>query len=229
MPYDGAGFSPSMGYQSDPAGLAALLRDCLGAATTAAEWEAFAAGAHGPIAMAVVRGLRQFGATPTRELVDDLVQDTFVKLCTDNLAVLRRFRGGRPEALVAYLKIVACNVARDHARAAVAEKRGSGRVDAPGDDVLAHAPDPATERNAADLAILLEQIDRRLASGTEVAARGRDRSIFWLYYRQGLTARAIAELPSIGLSQKGVESTIYRLTRMVRDMVEGDRVEKASS
>lgn len=218
-----------MGYESDPAGLAALLRNCLGAGTTAAEWEAFAERAQGPIAMAVVRGLRQFGATPTRELVDDLVQDTFVKLCTDNLAVLRRFRGERPEALVAYLKIVACNVARDHARAAVAEKRGSGRVDAPGDDVLAHAPDPASERNAADLKILLEQIDRRLASGTEVAARGRDRSIFWLYYRQGLTARAIAELPSIGLSQKGVESTIYRLTRMVRDMVEGDRVEKASS
>jgi RNA polymerase sigma-70 factor, ECF subfamily len=218
-----------MPYDPDPAGLAALLRDCLGAGTTAAKWEAFAERAQSLIAVAVVRGLRQCGATPTRELVDDLVQDTFVKLCTDNLAALRRFRGERPEALIAYLKIVACNVARDHARAAIAEKRGSGRVDAPGDEALAHAPDPATERNAADLRILLEQIDRRLASGPEGAARGRDRSIFWLYYRQGLTARAIAELPAIGLSQKGVESTIHRLRQMVREMVEGDRVEKASS
>ena len=218
-----------MSYESDPAGLAALLRDCLGAGTTAAKWEAFAERAQGPIAMAVIRGLRQCGATPTRELVDDLVQDTFVKLCMDNLAALRRFRGERPEALIAYLKIVACNVARDHARAAIADKRGSGRVDAPGDDVLAHAPDPATERNAADLRVLLEEIDRRLARAPDAAARGRDRSIFWLYYRQGLTARAIAELPSIGLSQKGVERTIYRLPRLVRELVEGDRVEKASS
>jgi RNA polymerase sigma-70 factor (ECF subfamily) len=218
-----------MGYESDPAGLAALLRDCLGPASTAATWEAFAERAQGPIALAVMRALRQCGATPTRELVDDLVQDTFVKLCTDNLAALRRFRGERPEALVAYLKIVACNIARDHARAAVADKRGSGRVDAPGDDVIAHVADPATERGAADLRILLAQIDRCLAGGADAAVRRRDRSIFWLYYRQGLTARAIAELPSIGLSQKGVESTIYRLTRMVREMVEGERVEKASS
>jgi RNA polymerase sigma-70 factor, ECF subfamily len=40
--------------------------------------------------------------------------------------------------------------------------------------------------------------------------------IFWLYYRDGLTARAIAQLPGIRLSVKGVESTIHRLTRRVR-------------
>lgn len=45
--------------------------------------------------------------------------------------------------------------------------------------------------------------------------------IFWLYYRDGLTTRAISSLPFVGLSTKGVESTIHRLTRMVRnEMVE---------
>ena len=122
-------------YESDPRGLADLLRGGMADGATAVDWEDFAERVHGPIAAAVVRGLRQFGAIPTRELVDDLVQDTYVKLCADDLAALRRFRGERPEALVAYLRIVACNVARDHVRAQVAEKRGSGRVDAPGDDV----------------------------------------------------------------------------------------------
>jgi len=45
----------------------------------------------------------------------------------------------------------------------------------------------------------------------------RDRTIFWLYYRQGLTAKEIGALPSIGLSLKGVESTLHRLTQLVRE------------
>ena len=222
-----------MTYESDPRGLADLLRGCMADEATAVNWEDFAERVHGPIAAAVVRGLRQFGAIPTRELVDDLVQDTYVKLCADDLAALRRFRGERPEALVAYLRIVACNVARDHVRAQIAEKRGSGRVEAPGDDVLAQAPAPTTAREAADLTVLLGQIDRCLATGDGIARR-RDRSIFWLYYRQGLTTKAISEIPAIGLSQKGVESLLHRLTRTVREIFdaptpEGNRVEKAST
>jgi RNA polymerase sigma-70 factor (ECF subfamily) len=59
---------------------------------------------------------------------------------------------------------------------------------------------------------MLEQIDCRL-SATESK---RDRTIFWLYYRQGFSAREIAELPGLGLTQKGVESCIHRLTNMLR-------------
>ena len=44
----------------------------------------------------------------------------------------------------------------------------------------------------------------------------RDFAIFWLYYRQGLTSKAISELAAIGLGVKGVESTLLRLTRLVR-------------
>jgi hypothetical protein len=51
----------------------------------------------------------------------------------------------------------------------------------------------------------------------------RDRKLFWLYYRVGLTADAIAGLPSIGLSTKGVESSLLRLTRLLRDEIGRDR------
>jgi hypothetical protein len=44
----------------------------------------------------------------------------------------------------------------------------------------------------------------------------RDYTIFWLYYREGMTAKAIAGVSSIGLTVKGVESTLLRLTRLVR-------------
>jgi RNA polymerase sigma-70 factor (ECF subfamily) len=51
----------------------------------------------------------------------------------------------------------------------------------------------------------------------------RDRRIFWLYFRSGLTASAIASLPTIGLSTKGVESTLLRLTKQVRERLTGAR------
>jgi RNA polymerase sigma-70 factor (ECF subfamily) len=50
--------------------------------------------------------------------------------------------------------------------------------------------------------------------------------IFWLYYEQGMTAKAIAALPSINLTSKGVESAISRLTRLVREQVVQLRTEK---
>src|ERR1022692_1194110 len=66
------------------------LRDCLsnGASLT---WEAFIALAQPVIAAAVFRAIRRWGGN--RSAVDDLIQDTFAKLCAANCRVLRNFRG----------------------------------------------------------------------------------------------------------------------------------------
>src|SRR5436853_7854821 len=130
-----------MSTDSGIAGLQRLLDECLSTESAVEAWEQFAERIHGLIAAAVVRTVRQVGSVPTRELVDDLVQDTYVRLCADNLAALRRLRSARPEGLVAYLRAVAVNITRDHLRAVGAGKRGSGRVDAPGDEALAAMPD----------------------------------------------------------------------------------------
>lgn len=226
-----------MADNSWPGELLQLLGDCLTASSDSPRrWESFVEQIHGLLAGMVVRTLRQFSAVPTPELIDDLVQDTYLKLCADDFAVLRRFRGGRPEALVAYLRAVAFSVTRDHLRITITKKRGSGRVDAPGDEAMARAADPHTEGDPAERHVLLTQIDRWLLSSTGAAAGDRDRWIFWLYYRYGLTARAISDIPALGLSQKGVESIIYRLTHLVRGAFgepdvavnEGFVVEKAS-
>lgn len=194
-----------------------LLDECLSASSASpARWEAFVARIHGLIAGMVVRTLRQFGVPPTPELVDDLVQDTYVKLCADNLAALRRFHGGA-EALVAYLRAVAFSVTRDHLRATSAAKRGFERVQAIGDEAIAQIGNREPDREALDRRVLIDEIDRWLTSSAENTT-SRDRWIFWLYYRYGLTARAIADIPAIGLTQKGVESTIFRLTRAVREI-----------
>jgi hypothetical protein len=65
--------------------------------------------------------------------------------------------------------------------------------------------------------ILLKEIDDCLKACSEGPDQERDCLIFWLYYRQGLSAKGIASLPTVGLTAKGVESAIFRLTRLVRE------------
>ncbi len=49
----------------------------------------------------------------------------------------------------------------------------------------------------------------------------RDYKIFWLYYRDGLTALEISQLPDIGLKNvKGVESALLRLIKWIVDCLD---------
>ena len=47
--------------------------------------------------------------------------------------------------------------------------------------------------------------------------------IFWLYFRQGMSTKEIALLPTIRLSAKGVGSVIERLKHGVRQQIVGLR------
>ena len=47
--------------------------------------------------------------------------------------------------------------------------------------------------------------------------------IFWLYFRQGMSTKEIASLPTIGLGAKGVGSVIERLKQAIREQIVGIR------
>ncbi len=198
-----------------------LVRQCARSADKAA-WEEFVRRFHRLIAGVVLRTAQRWGET-SRQTLDDLVQETYLKLCADQCRLLREFEPHSPEAVLSYLKVVTANVVHDHFKALHADKRGAGLM----------AEDPATIEASADAhsagspvsmerEVLLREIDaclRRHETGPDLQ---RNRLIFWLYYRAGASARAIASLPSIGLSTKGVESTLLRLTRLVRmELAEG--------
>src|SRR3954454_5988569 len=72
-------------------------------------------------------------------------------------------------------------------------------------------------------ALLVDRVDTCLRDMAPAETRDRDRKIFWLYYREGLTAKEIAGLPQISLTLKGVESTLYRLIQLVRTHLTGAR------
>jgi RNA polymerase sigma-70 factor (ECF subfamily) len=148
--------------------------------------------------------------------IDDLVQDTFVKLCDNNYKALRNFSFKDDHGFFGFLKVVASHVVEDYFRAQNSQKHGSGQEEEDIDDSRMPPPSSPHATQLAENAILMGQIERCLANLASQPNFARDRAIFWLYYRQGLTAKAISELPDIRLGTKGVESTLLRLTHYVK-------------
>ena len=181
-------------------------------------WEEFIRQFHPVIAGTVMRCARRFRET-TPELIDDLVQETLFKIFANQCRTLREFEPRSPDAIFGFLKTVAFTVTLDHFRTGLAEKRGSGRSDAALDAYGASAVAGSKGLPEIEREVLLREIDEHLAVGLDSVTGARDRRIFWLYYRHGMTSRAIAAISGLQLSQKGVESVIQRLTSQVRDQL----------
>ena len=192
----------------------ALIRACVDG--DAAAWQEFIRRFNRIIAITSYRAARRWGED-SPEVVDDLTQETYLKLCADGARVLREFDSPHPDAIFAFLKVVTANVATDYFKRLHAGKRGGNRANEPLDDAerTGSAVGPSSLASM-ERAVLLNEVDACLCALAPAETQERDRTIFWLYYRQGLTAKEIAELPSIDLSLKGVESTLHRLTQLVR-------------
>ena len=67
----------------------------------------------------------------------------------------------------------------------------------------------------------MKEIDDHLKRTLTGPDQERDRMIFWLYFRQGMSTKEIASLPAIGLSTKGVGSVIERLKHCIREQIIG--------
>lgn len=185
-------------------------------------WEEFVRRFRPVIAGTVVRTARRLGGT-SPDTIDDLIQDTYLKVCANGCRVLRDFEPRGPDAFFGLLKTVAFSVTHDYFKGKRTSVRGGGKAECPFDKDVESTVGDRQGLIEAEREILLNQIDEylRLTAGTV----DRDRWIFWLYYRHGMTGREIAAIPEIGLSQKGVESVIQRLTTLVRAWL----VEHASS
>jgi RNA polymerase sigma-70 factor, ECF subfamily len=189
-----------------------LLQLCLESEQEAL-WTEFVSRSHPTIAGVIVKTIRRWGR-PDPSLVDDMVQETYLRLCLNDFKALRHFSSRYENSVFGFLKVVASNTVKDHFRAAHSRKRGSGMANVPLDCVSLpefNTPSPVAERR-----ILLQAVDDCLETYVGGSNSARDRMIFWLYYREGFTARAISGFPSIRLSVKGVENTILRLTHLVR-------------
>ena len=182
-------------------------------------WEEFVSRFHRAITLSVIRTAHIWGDVATH-VIDDLVQETYLKLCSDKCRQLRAFAVQHPEAILGYVKTMAVNVVHDHFKSLRSQKRGAGKVEG----LLEHFDPTAVSGSigspeAIERNILLREISKCVDICSVGPEQKRDRLVFWLYYRQGMSARAIADLPTVELTAKGVESTILRLTRLIREQM----------
>lgn len=177
-------------------------------------WKEFVRRFEPLISGVVARTARQWTKT-SASLVDDLVQETYLKLCTEEFRRLREFQTLYEDGVYGYLKTIAYRVTVDYFKAQKAMKRGGQALsDADFETVIRTT---ASETDIEDTILLREMEDLV----NTVAVSDRDRLIFQYYYRQGFTAKAIAQLPGINLTEKGVESSLHRMTEQLRQYVAG--------
>ncbi|MGB6690326.1 MAG: sigma-70 family RNA polymerase sigma factor [Terracidiphilus sp.] len=196
-----------------------LARVCAHSAD-AAEWEEFLRCTTPLASLAVTRVARLWVNRSSPALVDDIVQEVYLKLCEQERRILRQFEPRGEDSFLGLLRIVSTSVANDYFRRLYSIKRGGkvGISQTSGDS----APNPPSgqgDSTAIQRSVLFGQLDSLLRSAPQ-AVNDRDRHLFWLYYLQGFTAGEIASLPGVGLSPKGVESALRRICAWLRRQIE---------
>lgn len=184
-------------------------------------WREFLVRFHKPISQSIVRAALKWGAIP-REVIDDLIQDTYLKLCTDRCKSLLEFARRCPEGVVGYIRVAAKNVAQDHFKSLNSQKRGAAVTAQPTEDFEAKAfPGTFGEEEAMVFKVQLHEIQACLERCTRGPHQERDYNIFWLRHRQGMTTKEISSLPTIDLTAKGVESAIARIFHLLCQCLKG--------
>ena len=192
-----------------------LVRECAGSKDENA-WAEFIRRFQVVIAATVLRTARHWGE-PSRAQLDDLIQDTYLKLCENDSRLLRSFQPRHQNSIYGFLRVVAANVVHDHFKSALAAKRGAGQTEAITDPVQIDPKMADTDGfEMVSQRIQLDQVDKVLRQVTAGKDQDRKRIIFWLRHQQGLTASEIASIPSLGLTTEGVESILLRLAVMIR-------------
>ena len=185
-----------------------LLHVCLGSQEQE-QWREFVRRTQPLIASVILNTIRRW-KEPAPSLVDDLIQDTYVKLFANDGKALRSIKNEYENTIFGYLKVVASNVVRDHFRQ---PENKADEVEL-SDPVLPVLPDG---HDRLEFAHLKDKVEALLAYFSSSATYERDVSIFWFFYEQGYTAKEISLLPNIGLTVKGVEAVLLRLTRYLRE------------
>lgn len=182
--------------------------------TEAEAWLEFRGRFHRLIACTVIKACLEWSQR-SPEVIDDLIQETYLKLCDDNCALLAEFVPHHLKAFRGYLKKITANVVYDHFRAEHAIKRNVDNTVELNEAIDQLRPGSG-DLEPMELAVLVKEIDDVLRSRGTGPDEEKERTIFWLYYRHGFTAKAISEIPAMELSVEGVESVIHRLKTFVR-------------
>jgi RNA polymerase sigma-70 factor (ECF subfamily) len=188
----------------------------------AVEWEELLRRCTPLVSLVAIRVSRMWLTAATPALVDDIVQEVLVKLCEQERRILREFQPRGQDSFLGLVRTVAASVANDHFRRLYSVKRGGKAVTGSLTEQAQAAAENYSEPRQMQRTVFLGQLDAMMRQAPETVSE-RDRTIFWLYYRQGFTAEEIARVTKTGLTAKGVESALRRVTQWVRAEMERRR------
>lgn len=191
-----------------------LLKHCL-RTNNETGWNEFVKRIEPTIAGVVYRQLSR-RSRPDPGLVQDLVQETFLKLFDKDKAALKKFKWQHEKAIYGYVKVIARHVVDDYKL--IAEDDGD-------EFEKAMEVTPSSEADLSDK-VQCAEFER---SVEKLAADPMEKDIFRFRYRYGYSAREIGEMPSINIPVKRVETIIARLLRQVRAEIKRGRGNSASS
>lgn len=178
-------------------------------------WEEFVKRFQPVIAGTVWRTLSKFG-TVDSGVAEDLVQETFLRLCNRERRALREFVSEGENGFYGFVKSVAVTSALDWVKRAHAKKRRNDTQTVPLEEIT-----PPVREDDPLPKLELRAVDDELKKGGGRNAE-RDRKIFWLHHEQGFTPAEIAADQTLELKEKGIETLLLRLTRRIRTRLAGD-------
>lgn len=206
-------------------------------------WDEFVARYNRFICLAVLRaycqrGGRRYGSVDV-DVVNDLVQDVYLKLFGNSRGALRGFRGENDAAVFVYVGRVAISVVIDHLRRNGARKRGSevisldmsfededGREIALSDRLVAPGPSPEQEATAS---LLREQASEILGRSLRGRNAERDMRIAEAFIFDGCSLAEITDRFEGRIRESGIKSSIRRTSLRLRgEMARLERVADAS-
>jgi len=168
------------------------------------------------IARTIRRRIARYTRWVDPDRVDNLVQETFLKILKDDYKALRRFEFCHENALPCFLKVMAAHVVEDDIRKRNSEKEGGGQTPEDIDNLLQPPSDRSRSVESIFNNLRMNEIENCLQRRKGQPNFERDCKMFRLYYRNGFTALEISQLPDIGLDNvKGVESALLRMIKWV--------------
>jgi len=169
---------------------------------------------------------KQVAAKPQQfdQIVQDLVQDVYLRLVEKKCQALRDFQGASENSIYTYLGIIARNIVRNYLVKMKAQKRPL--INKSIDDILSTSRDQIQKDESKlvyvngeegfSVEILKEEIDEILERCLAGQDKERNKIIFKLYLYEDFSPEEIASQLESSLSEKRIRNIIGQIKRVLR-------------
>lgn len=210
-----------------------LVRRCAHDPHNETLWHEFKRRYEGAIRHSVVRTLQrhnQYRAGESSTVVDDIVQDIYLRLLQHNCRAFKVFKGTTEVSWFWYLRVIATHITLNHLRNKNAAKRPriERSLDASSDfdrerklhQGRNHGDPLLTTDEEIRMMELYDQINYCLDLALRGPNKARDKLLFQLHFFDGLSAEEIATNRGIGMKAHAVEVAISRIRQRLAHFVD---------